>query len=97
MEHRSTPRFAKTIKSSTFPATTRREFLYNIRRRIGGKTIDIHTGGIGLWRLMKEGVPHALSSKKTAAIMRCVRQWPWRWNCGNNNLAFKLDTQLNQR
>ena len=37
--------------------------IFNIRRRLGGKTIDIHTGGIhGLWRLMKESVPHALSS-----------------------------------
>ena len=72
--------------------------IFNIRRRLGGKTIDIHTGSIdGLWRLMKESVPHALSSKKTAATMRCVRQWQWRWNCGNSNLAFKLGTQLNQR
>ena len=65
--------------------------IFCIKKRIGNKTILIHTGGAdAMWRLPKSAIPCSLATKLNSQVnpklMRGIRVWQWRWLNSNENL-----------
>ena len=72
------------------------------QKRIGNKTILIHTGGVdAMWRLPKSAIPCSLATKVNSQVnpklMQSIRVWQWRWLNSKENLLEKTGRTLQKR
>ena len=76
--------------------------IFCIKKRIGNKTVLIHTGGVdAMWRLSKSAIPYSLATRVNSQVspklMRSIRVWQWRWLNSKENLLEKTGRTLQKR
>ena len=76
--------------------------IFCIKKRIGNKTVLIHTGGVdAMWKLSKSAIPCSLATRVNGQVnpklMRSIRVWQWRWLNSKENLLEKTGRTLQKR
>ena len=76
--------------------------IFCIKKRIGNKTVLIHTGGVdAMWKLSKSAIPCSLATRVNGQVnpklMRSISVWQWRWLNSKENILEKTGRTLQKR